>query len=162
MDRLLREFRVDANVGRPQVAYKETIRRPAATEGRFVRQSGGRGQYGHVKLQLEPNEPGEGIEFEVKVRGGSVPREYFKAVEQGVRDALQTGALAGFPVVDIRVRLVDGSSHDVDSSEIAFRIAGSLAFKDAMSKAGATLLEPIMKVEISTSEEFMGPVSARV
>ena len=158
VDRLLREFKVDANVGKPQVAYKETIREATRAEGRFVRQSGGRGQYGHVILELEPNESGGGIEFETKVVGGSVPRDYFKAVGKGVRQALQNGVLAGFPVVDVKVRLVDGSSHDVDSSEMSFQIAGSMGTKDGLLKGKSALLEPIMDVEVVAPESFMGTV----
>ena len=158
VDRLLREFQVDANVGKPQVAYKETITRPVQVEGRFVRQTGGRGQYGHVKLEMEPNTPGGGFEFKIKVVGGRVPREYFKAVERGVTEALQSGVLAGFPVVDVKVRLVDGSSHDVDSSELAFKVAGSMGTREGLRKGGAILLEPIMSVEVVAPETFMGVI----
>ncbi len=156
VDRLLREFQVDANVGNPQVAYKETITRAARAEGRFVRQSGGKGQYGHVILDVEPNEPGAGFDFETKVVGGAVPKEYFKAVRQGVREALQTGILGGFPVVDVRVKLVDGSYHEVDSSEIAFKVAGSMGARDGLQKGKSQLLEPIMAIEIVAPESFMG------
>ncbi|MGA8016220.1 MAG: elongation factor G [Candidatus Dormiibacterota bacterium] len=158
VDRMLREFKVDANVGRPQVAYRETITVPAHGTGRFVRQTGGRGQYGHVELELEPNQPGKGFEFTSKVVGGSVPREYWKAVERGISDSLANGVVAGFPVVDLKVALVDGSYHEVDSSEQAFQIAGSMGFKDGMRKAKPALLEPIMKVDVSMPEEYMGDV----
>jgi elongation factor G len=158
VDRLLREFRVDANVGKPQVAYKETITKPARAEGRFVRQSGGRGQYGHVILEVAPNESGGGFEFHTKVVGGKVPREYFKAVGRGVAQAMQNGVLAGFPVVDVKVTLVDGSSHDVDSNELSFQIAGSMGVKDGLLKGKSELLEPIMDVEIVAPESFMGSV----
>jgi elongation factor G len=157
-DRLLREFGVEANVGKPQVAYKETIRRSVQNEGRFVRQTGGRGQYGHVVLRVDPVEAGGGIDFEDAVRGGSIPREYISSVEKGVREALETGELAGYPVVDVKVTLLDGSYHEVDSSEIAFKIAGSMAVKGALAKAGPVLLEPIMSVEVVLPEEFLGEV----
>jgi elongation factor G len=158
VDRLKREFRVQCNVGRPQVAYRETITKPVKIEGRFVRQSGGRGQYGHVWLELEPNEPGKGIEFEVKIVGGSVPREYFNAVEKGVREATENGVLAGYPIVDIKVALIDGSYHEVDSSEMAFKIAGSMALKDGCQKASPILLEPVMRVETVAPEDHVGDV----
>ncbi len=158
VDRLMREFKVDANVGKPQVAYRETIAAKAHGTGRFVRQSGGRGQYGHVELELEPNEMGKGFEFVSKIVGGTVPREYIAPAEKGIIDAMNNGVLAGFPVVDVKVTLVDGSYHDVDSSEQAFQIAGSMGFKDGMRKAKPTLLEPIMKVEVTMPEEFMGDV----
>ena len=158
VDRLLREFKVEANVGKPQVAYRETIRKRADAQGRFVRQTGGRGQYGDVYLEVEPAAPGEGIVFENKIVGGAIPREYIPAVEKGVREALETGVLAGYPMVDVRVRLVDGSYHEVDSSEIAFKIAGSMAVKDACRRAKPVLLEPIMDVEVVTPEEYMGAV----
>jgi elongation factor G len=158
VDRLLREFRVEANVGKPQVAYRETIRRPAEAQGRFVRQTGGRGQYGDVYLEVEPNEPGGGFVFENKIVGGTIPREYIPAVEKGVREAMETGVLAGYPMVDVKVRLTDGAYHEVDSSEIAFKIAGSMAFKEACRKAKAVLLEPVMDVEVVTPEEHMGAV----
>jgi elongation factor G len=158
VDRLLREFQVDANVGAPQVAYKETIRTPQRAEGRFVRQSGGRGQYGHVVLELEPAEPGEGNSVEIKTVGGSVPKEFHNAVKRGVNEALGSGVLAGFPVVDVRVRLVDGSSHDVDSSEIAFKIAASMGLREGLKKGKPQLLEPMMAVEIVAPEEFTGSV----
>jgi elongation factor G len=158
VDRLLREFQVQASVGRPQVAYKETISESASAVGKFVRQSGGKGQYGHVVLELEPRTRGAGIEFEAKVVGGRVPREYFKAIEQGAREALQTGVLAGFPVVDVLVRLVDGSYHEVDSSDLAFKIAASMAVKDALAAGKPQLLEPIMFTEVVAPESFMGAV----
>jgi elongation factor G len=158
VDRLLREFRVEANVGKPQVAYRETIRRPAEAQGRFVRQTGGRGQYGDVYIEVEPNEPGGGFVFENKIVGGSVPREYVPAVEKGVREALQTGVLAGYPMVDIKVRLTDGSYHEVDSSEMAFKIAGSIGFKEAVRRGKPALLEPVMNVEVVTPEEYMGAI----
>jgi len=157
VDRLLREFKVEANVGRPEVAYRETARRKSEARGRFVRQTGGRGQYGDVEIELEPA-PGKGFVFENKIVGGSVPREYIPAVEKGIREALQSGVLAGYPVVDVQVSLMDGSYHDVDSSEMAFKIAGSMAFKDALKKASPVLLEPIMQVEVVTPEEYMGAV----
>ncbi|MDD4169157.1 MAG: elongation factor G [Desulfotomaculaceae bacterium] len=158
IDRMLREFNVEANVGRPQVAYKETIRRKSKAEGKFVRQSGGRGQYGHVILEIEPREPGSGYEFKNKIIGGVIPKEYIPAVDAGVKEAQENGALAGFPMVDIGVTLLDGSYHDVDSSEMAFKIAGSIGFKNAVGKAEAVLLEPVMKVEVVVNEEYMGDV----
>jgi elongation factor G len=157
VDRLLREFRVEANVGKPQVAYRETIRRKAEAQGRFVRQTGGRGQYGDVYLEVEPN-PGQGFVFENKIVGGSIPREYVPAVEKGVKEALDTGVLAGYPMVDIKVQLTDGSYHDVDSSEMAFKIAGSMGFKEACRRAHPVLLEPVMDVEVVTPDEYMGAV----
>src|SRR4249919_1489801 len=159
VDRLMREFSVDANVGRPQVAYRETISRPVEKiEGKFVRQTGGRGQYGHVVINLEPAEPGEGYEFLDKIVGGKVPREYIGPVDLGIQEAMESGILAGYPVVDVRVYLVDGSYHDVDSSEIAFKVAGSMAFKTAMQRAKPKLLEPVMAVEVVTPEEYLGDV----
>jgi elongation factor G len=158
VDRMLREFKVEANVGKPQVAYRETIRRPVKSEGRFVRQSGGRGQYGHVLLEVEPLEPGSGYEFVNKIVGGVVPREYIQPVDNGIQEALESGVLGGYPVVDIRATLVDGSYHDVDSSEMAFKIAGSMAIKEALNKADPALLEPVMKVEVTVPEEYMGDV----
>jgi len=158
VDRLVREFAVQASVGQPQVAYKETITQASHAVGKFVRQSGGKGQYGHVVLELEPLERGKGIEFETRVTGGSVPREYWKAVEQGAREALSTGVLAGFPVVDVRVRLVDGSYHEVDSSELAFKIAASMGVKDGLAAGKPALLEPVMFVEVVAPESFMGGV----
>lgn len=158
VDRMMREFKVEANVGRPQVAYKETIRKKAKAEGRFVRQSGGRGQYGHVLLEIEPGQPGTGLQFTNKIIGGTIPKEYIPAVEAGIREAMDNGVLAGFPVIDIAVTLIDGSYHEVDSSEMAFKIAGSMGFKNAALKAGPVLLEPIMKVEVVVNEEYMGDV----
>jgi elongation factor G len=158
VDRLLREFKVGANVGRPQVAYRETIRVPAKAEGKFIRQSGGRGQYGHVYIEIEPAGPGKGMEFVNKIVGGSVPREYIAPVEKGIREAMDSGILAGYPVVDVRAILYDGSYHEVDSSELAFKIAGSMAFREASKKANPALLEPIMSVEVVTPEDYMGDV----
>ena len=158
VDRLLREFRVEANVGKPHVAYKETIRKSADVEERYVRQSGGKGQYGHVKIILEPNEPGKGYEFINKIVGGVIPKEFIPAIDAGIQGAMQTGVLAGYNVVDCKVTLYDGSYHEVDSSETAFKIAGSLAFKSAMRKADPVLTEPIMKVVVTVPEEYMGDV----
>ncbi len=158
VDRLLREFKVEANVGKPQVAYRETIRKMAEAQGRYVRQTGGRGQYGDVYLEVEPNETGKGFEFENKIVGGTIPREYIPAVEKGIREALDTGVLAGYPIVDIKVRLTDGSYHDVDSSEMAFKIAASMGFKEACRRAKPVLLEPVMDVEVVTPEEYMGAI----
>ena len=156
--RLKREFGVNAKVGRPQVAYRETITRAGETECKFVRQSGGRGQYGHVKIALRPNEPGKGITFESKIVGGVVPRDYWPAVEKGIRSASETGVLAGYPIVDVHVDLIDGSYHEVDSSEMAFQVAGSMAFKDGCKKSGPQLLEPVFDVEVITPEEYTGDV----
>lgn len=158
VDRLLREFKVGANVGKPQVAYRETIRQKATAEGKYVRQSGGRGQYGHVYINIEPLVPGSNFEFVNKVVGGSIPREYISAVEKGVKEALENGIMAGYPVVDIKVTLFDGSYHEVDSSEMAFKIAGSMAFKNAAGKAKPVLLEPVMNIEVVTPDEYMGEV----
>ena len=158
VDRLKREFRVQCNVGRPQVAYRETITRSVKIEGRFVRQSGGRGQYGHVWLEMAPNDSGAGFLFEDKIVGGVVPREYITPVQKGVVEAMESGVLAGYPVVDIKVALVDGSYHEVDSSEMAFKIAGSMAFKDGAQKAGPILLEPMMRVETIVPDEYVGDV----
>jgi len=158
VDRLMREFKVEATVGKPQVAYRETISKKVKVEGKFVRQSGGRGQFGHVWLEIEPQEPGVGYEFVDAIKGGVVPREYIPAVDKGIREAMENGVLAGFPVVDLKVSLVDGSYHDVDSSEMAFKIAGSIGFKDGCSKASPVLLEPIMSVEVVVPEEHMGDV----
>ena len=158
VDRLTREFKVDANVGKPQVAYKETINKKVESEGKFIRQSGGRGQYGHVWLEIEPLGKGAGYEFVNKIKGGVIPAEYIPAINKGVAEALTTGVLAGYPVVDVKVSVFDGSFHDVDSSEMAFKIAGSMAFKDGAKKANPALLEPIMKVEVLVPEEFMGDV----
>ena len=159
VDRLVREFGVDANVGKPQVAYRETVRNKVdKVEGRFVRQSGGRGQYGHVVIEMQPNEPGGGYEFESRIQGGVIPRDYISSVDDGIQEAMTTGILAGYPVVDIKVALIDGSYHEVDSSDMAFKIAGSLAFKNAAQKAKPVLLEPMMAVEVVTPSEFMGDV----
>lgn len=158
VDRMLREFKVDANVGKPQVAYRETFRKPARVEGKFIRQSGGRGQYGHVWIEFEPLEPGTGFVFESKIVGGVVPKEYFGPIQAGIEEAMQNGVLAGFPLVDIKATLVDGSYHDVDSSEMAFKIAGSMALKAAKDHCNPVLLEPIMKVEVTVPEEYMGDV----
>ncbi|MDQ3019991.1 MAG: elongation factor G [Bacteroidota bacterium] len=158
VDRLKREFKVDANVGNPQVAYKETIKKKVIQEGKFVRQSGGRGQFGHVWIEIEPNEKGKGFIFENGIVGGSIPKEYINPVAQGIEEAMKNGVLAGYPVEDIRVKLFDGSFHDVDSSEMAFKIAGSMAFKEGARKANPVLLEPIMEVEVVTPEEYMGDV----
>lgn len=158
VDRLKREFNVDANVGRPQVAYRETITQGADVEAKFVRQTGGRGQYGHVKIKMEPNEPGGGVEFIDEIKGGNIPKEFIPAVEKGIIEASETGVVAGYPVIDWIVRLYDGSYHDVDSSEIAFKVAGSMAFKDAVMKSKPIVLEPLMKVEVVVPEDFMGTV----
>ncbi|MDT7919889.1 MAG: elongation factor G [Meiothermus sp.] len=158
VDRLKREFKVDANVGKPQVAYRETITRPVDVEGKFVRQSGGRGQYGHVKIKAEPLGRGSGFEFVNAIVGGVIPREYIPAVQKGIEEAMQSGPLTGFPIVDLKVTLYDGSYHEVDSSEMAFKIAGSMAIKEAIEKGGAAILEPIMRVEVITPEEFLGSI----
>ena len=158
VDRLKREFKVEANVGKPQVAYKETIRNAVKVEGKFIRQSGGKGQYGHVWLEMEPLEPGKGIEFESKIVGGSVPKEYIKPIEAGIREAAESGILAGYPVIDFKATLVDGSYHEVDSSEMAFKIAASMAFKEGCKRAKSVILEPIMKVDVTVPEEYMGDV----
>jgi len=158
VDRMKREFKVDANVGKPQVAYRETIKATVESEGKFVRQSGGRGQYGHVWLKLEPNEPGKGNVFVNGIVGGAVPREFIPAIEKGIREAAETGVMAGYPVVDVKVTAFDGSYHDVDSNEMAFKIAASMGFKDGFRKAKPILLEPIMKVEVVTPEEYSGDV----
>ena len=158
VDRMLREYRVEANVGRPQVAYRETITEPTRAEGRFVRQTGGRGQYGHAVIEVEPLGPAGGFEFENKIVGGSVPREYVPAIEEGIREGLETGAVAGYPIVGVRARLIDGSYHEVDSSEMAFKIAGSMAIKEAVRRARPILLEPVMRVEVTTPEQWLGDV----
>jgi elongation factor G len=158
VDRMKREFKVEANVGKPQVAYRETIRKTVKQEGKFVRQSGGRGQYGHVYLKIEPLSPGSGYGFVNGITGGVVPREYIPAVDRGVREQMENGVVAGYPMVDCRVTLYDGSYHDVDSSEMAFKIAGSMGFRDGAGKANPVLLEPIMKVEVVTPEDYMGDV----
>ena len=158
VDRLLREFKVEANVGKPQVSYKETITKPATVDTRFVRQTGGRGQFAHVKLTIEPNESGKGYEFVDDIHGGAIPKEYIPCVDQGIQGAMLAGILGGYQVVDVKATLIDGSFHEVDSSENAFKICGSMAFKEAMAKAGPTLLEPIMKVSVTAPEEYMGTV----
>ena len=158
VDRMRREFNVEANVGRPQVAYREAIKKAVETEGKFIKQSGGRGQYGHVWFNMEPLNSGEGFEFVDKIKGGSIPKEYIPAVEKGIKEFMKSGVLAGYPVVDVKVTLFDGSYHDVDSSEQAFRMAAILAFRDGMKKASPTLMEPVMKVEVETPEEKMGDV----
>jgi elongation factor G len=158
VDRLLREFKVEANIGKPQVAYRETITKAVKAEGKFVRQTGGRGQYGHVVLEVEPNERGAGFVFENKIVGGVVPREYIAPVEAGIKEAMLTGVVAGFPVVDVKVALVDGSYHEVDSSELAFKIAGSIGFKEACRQAAPVILEPVMKLEVVTPDDFLGDV----
>ena len=162
VDRLLREFKVEANVGKPQVSYKETIRREATSDMKYARQSGGRGQYGHVKITIEPNEPGKGYEFIDKIVGGAIPKEYIPAVDAGIQGAMQSGILAGYNVVDVKVTLWDGSYHEVDSSELAFKIAGSMAFKDAMAKADPTLTEPVMKVVVSIPDNYLGDVNGDI
>jgi elongation factor G len=158
VDRLLREFKVEANVGAPQVAYKETVRGTADVDCKYKRQSGGSGQYGHVKIILEPNEPGKGYEFINKTVGGSIPKEFIEPVNQGIQGAMESGVVAGYNVVDVKVTLYDGSYHEVDSSEMAFKIAGSMAFKDAMKKADPVLTEPIMQVDVLVPEDYMGDV----
>jgi elongation factor G len=158
VDRMLREFKVEANVGKPQVAYRETIRRATEAEGKYIRQSGGKGQYGHVVIQIEPAEQASGFEFVSKIVGGTIPKEYIPAVEQGIRECCESGVIAGYPVIDLKVTLVDGSYHDVDSSEMAFKIAGSMAIRDAVGKASAVILEPMMKVEVEVPEDFLGDV----
>ncbi|SMB84207.1 translation elongation factor 2 (EF-2/EF-G) [Desulfonispora thiosulfatigenes DSM 11270] len=162
VDRMLREFKVDAQVGKPQVAYKETIRKEYKAEGKFVRQSGGRGQYGHCVVVFSPNEPGKGYEFVSKIVGGSIPKEYIAPIDNGIKEAMDSGVLAGYPTVDVKATLVDGSYHDVDSSEMAFKVAGSMAFKEAARKADPCILEPIMKVEVTVPEEYMGDVMGDV
>jgi elongation factor G len=158
VDRLKREFNVEASVGRPQVAYKETLTRPAEGEGRYIKQTGGRGQYGHAKIRLIPRQPGEGYEFINDTTGGSIPKEFIKPIDMGIREAMTNGILAGYPVDDVAVELYDGSFHDVDSSEMAFKIAGSMAFKDAAKKAKPVLLEPVMRVEVVVPKDYMGDV----
>jgi elongation factor G len=158
IDRMLREFKVHANIGQPQVAYRETITKPASARGRFVRQTGGRGQFGDVVLDIEPLESGTGFEYETKIVGGAVPKEYHRAVGQVVEEAMMSGTLAGYPLVDIKATLVDGSYHEVDSSEMAFKIAGSMALKEAISKAKPVILEPMMKVEVTSPQEYIGDV----
>ena len=159
VDRLLREFKVEANIGKPHVAYKETIRKSAEQECRYVRQSGGHGQYGHVKIRIEPVEPGSGYQFVNEIVGGVIPKEFIPAVDEGVRSAMLSGVVAGYNVVDVKVTLYDGSFHEVDSSELAFKIAGSMAFKDAMRKADPVLTEPIMKVVVNVPDDYLGAVT---
>ena len=159
---MLREFKVEANVGKPQVAYKETITKTVKAEAKFARQSGGRGQYGHVLIELEPQEPGVGYEFVNKVVGGSIPKEYIGPVDNGIKEAMVNGVIAGYPILDVKVTLYDGSFHEVDSSEMAFKIAGSMAFKDGVRKANPVILEPIEKLEITVPEEYMGDVMGDV
>jgi elongation factor G len=158
VDRMMREYKVEANVGKPQVAYRETIRKKAEAEGKYIRQTGGRGQYGHAKIRIEPNEAGKGYEFANEIVGGSVPKEYIKPIDQGIQEALEGGVLAGYPMVDIKVELYDGSYHEVDSNEMAFKIAGSMAFKEAARKASPVLLEPVMAVEVVTPEDYAGTI----
>ncbi|HWB20990.1 MAG TPA: elongation factor G, partial [Phycisphaerales bacterium] len=158
IDRMMREYKVEANVGKPQVAYRETIRKASQAEGKFIRQTGGRGQYGHVKIKLEPNEAGKGYEFVNDVVGGTIPKEYIKPIDQGIKEAMEGGILAGYPVEDVRAIVYDGSYHDVDSSEMAFKIAGSMAFKEAARKSSPVLLEPVMSVEVVVPEEYMGAI----
>jgi len=158
VDRMLREFKVGANIGQPQVAYKETIKGEAEAEGKYIRQTGGRGQYGHVWLRVEPQERGQGFEFVDQIKGGAIPQEFIPAVEKGVKEAMSKGVLAGYPLIDLKVSLYDGSYHEVDSSEAAFKIAGSIALQEAAKKAKLVLLEPIMKLEVVTPEQFMGDV----
>ncbi|MEE8413600.1 MAG: elongation factor G, partial [Dehalococcoidales bacterium] len=160
VNRLLSEFKVGAKVGKPRVAFKETITAAVQAEGKFIRQSGGHGQYGHVRIEIEPGEPGSGLEFVNSIRGTAIPRQYFSAIEAGVKEAMETGVLANYPVVDIKVTLYDGSYHDVDSSEIAFKMAGSMALKNGVSRAKPVLLEPIMKLEVITPEQFLGDTIA--
>jgi len=158
VDRMKREFRVEANVGKPQVAYRESITQTVTSEGKFIKQSGGRGKYGHVWIELGPNESGKGYEFTNAIVGGVVPREYIPAVSHGIQEAMRNGVIAGFPVVDIKAKIFDGSYHDVDSDEISFKVAGSIAFKEGAKKAKPVLLEPIMDVEVVTPEEYLGDV----
>jgi elongation factor G len=158
VDRMMREYKVEANVGKPQVAYRETIRGNAEAEGKYIRQTGGSGNYGHAKIRISPNEPGKGYEFSNDIKGGTIPKEYIKPIDQGIQDAMTRGVLAGYEMVDIKVSLYDGSYHDVDSNEMAFKIAGSMAFKEAARKAKPVLLEPVMDVEVTVPEEFMGTI----
>jgi elongation factor G len=158
VDRMMREYKVEANVGKPQVAYRETIRSNAEAEGKYIRQTGGSGNYGHAKIRISPNEPGKGYEFSNDIKGGVIPKEYIKPIDQGIQDAMTRGVLAGYEMVDIKVSLYDGSYHDVDSNEMAFKIAGSMAFKEAARKAKPVLLEPVMDVEVTVPEEYMGTI----
>jgi elongation factor G len=158
VDRMLREYKVEANVGKPQVAYRETIRKPADAEGKYIRQSGGKGQYGHVVIKVAPGEEATGFVFVSKIVGGSIPKEYVPAVEQGIKEACETGIVSGYPMIDLAVTLVDGSYHDVDSSEMAFKIAGSMAVRNAVQSASPVILEPMMKVEVEVPEDYIGNV----
>jgi elongation factor G len=158
VDRMKREYGVEANVGKPQVAYRETIRKTVESEGKFVRQSGGRGQYGHCWLKIEPLPPGGGYVFENIIKGGAIPREFIPAIDKGIQEAIKTGVLAGYPMVDIKISVFDGSYHDVDSNEMAFKIAGSMGFKEGAKKANPVILEPIMDVEVVTPEDYLGNV----
>jgi elongation factor G len=158
VDRMMREYKVEANVGKPQVAYRETIRSNSEAEGKYIRQTGGSGNYGHAKIRISPNEPGKGYEFSNDIKGGTIPKEYIKPIDQGIQDAMTRGVLAGYEMVDIKVSLYDGSYHDVDSNEMAFKIAGSMAFKEAARKAKPVLLEPVMSVEVTVPEEYMGTI----
>ena len=158
VDRMMREYKVEANVGKPQVNYRETIRSNADAEGKYIRQTGGSGNYGHAKIRISPNEPGKGYEFSNDIKGGTIPKEYIKPIDQGIQDAMQRGVLAGYEMVDVKVSLYDGSYHDVDSNEMAFKIAGSMAFKEAARKAKPVLLEPVMSVEVTVPEEYMGTI----
>jgi elongation factor G len=158
VDRMMREYKVEANVGKPQVAYRETIRSQAEAEGKYIRQTGGSGNYGHAKIRIEPNEAGKGYEFVNDIKGGAIPKEYIKPIDQGIQDAMTRGVLAGYEMVDVKVTLYDGSYHDVDSNEMAFKIAGSMAFKEAARKAKPVLLEPMMDVEVTVPEEYMGTI----
>ena len=158
VDRMMREYKVEANVGKPQVNYRETIRSKAEAEGKYIRQTGGSGNYGHAKIRISPNEPGKGYEFSNDIKGGTIPKEYIKPIDQGIREAMLGGVLAGYEMVDIKVSLYDGSYHDVDSNEMAFKIAGSMAFKEAARKAKPVLLEPVMAVEVTVPEEYMGTI----
>jgi elongation factor G len=158
VDRMMREYKVEANVGKPQVNYRETIRGDAEAEGKYIRQTGGSGNYGHAKIRIEPNEPGKGYEFSNDTKGGTIPKEYIKPIDQGIQEAMAGGVLAGYEMVDIKVSLYDGSYHDVDSNEMAFKIAGSMAFKEAARKAKPVLLEPVMAVEVTVPEDYMGTI----
>jgi elongation factor G len=158
VDRMMREYKVEANVGKPQVNYRETIRANAEAEGKYIRQTGGSGNYGHAKIRISPNEPGKGYEFSNDTKGGTIPKEYIKPIDQGIQEALLGGILAGYEMVDVKVSLYDGSYHDVDSNEMAFKIAGSMAFKEAARKAKPVLLEPVMAVEVTVPEEYMGTI----
>ena len=158
VDRMMREYKVEANVGKPQVNYRETIRAHAEAEGKYIRQTGGSGNYGHAKIRISPNEPGKGYEFSNDIKGGTIPKEYIKPIDQGIQEAMQGGVLAGYEMVDVKVSLYDGSYHDVDSNEMAFKIAGSIAFKEAARKAKPVLLEPVMAVEVIVPEDYMGTI----